>query len=281
MGDVMLALARTFASLRDGKVWLYVLTPALFSLLLSIGLAVWALGAVVQQMMDYPPMTLLVGWGLVWLANILPYLGGWMAIFAIAYLTASLLAAVVILPLMLKHLSANEYRDVAAMGKDSFVAAAMNSLVASVVFVLAWVATIPLWLIPGFSLLIPLLLMGWLNRRTFAYDALSMHASDSEWQAIRSGQKTPLFMLGLTMALLAHIPVVGLLVPALAALSFVHYGLEALRRSRGGALVTIEGERIWAAPLAPSSLATRFCPASGRTSTSPKSPKCSARAACA
>ena len=29
--------------------------------------------------------------------------------------------------------------------------------------------------------------------------------------------------------------------------------------------------------MAPSSLATRFCPASGRTSTSPKSPKCSAR----
>lgn len=130
------------------------------------------------------------------------------------------------------------------MGKDSFVAAAMNSLVASVVFVLAWVATIPLWLIPGFSLLIPLLLMGWLNRRTFAYDALSMHATESEWQAIRRDQKTPLFMLGLTMALLAHIPVIGLLVPALAALSFVHYGLEALRRSRGGALVTIEGERV-------------------------------------
>lgn len=244
MGDVMLALARTFASLRQGKVWLYVLTPALFSLLLSVGLAVWVLGAVVQQMMEYPPMTLLVGWGLVWLANILAYLGGWMAIFAIAYLTASLLAAVVILPLILNHLSASEYRDVAAMGKDSFVAAAMNSLVASVVFVLAWLATIPLWLIPGFSLLIPLLLMGWLNRRTFAYDALSMHATESEWQAIRRDQKTPLFMLGLTMALLAHIPVIGLLVPALAALSFVHYGLEALRRSRGGALVTIEGERI-------------------------------------
>lgn len=244
MGDVMLALARTFASLRQGKVWLYVLTPALFSLLLSVGLAVWVLGAVVQQMMEYPPMTLLVGWGLVWLANILAYLGGWMAIFAIAYLTASLLAAVVILPLILNHLSASEYRDVAAMGKDSFVAAAMNSLVASVVFVLAWLATIPLWLIPGFSLLIPLLLMGWLNRRTFAYDALSMHATESEWQAIRRDQKTQLFMLGLTMALLAHIPVIGLLVPALAALSFVHYGLEALRRSRGGALVTIEGERV-------------------------------------
>ena len=244
MGDVMLALARTFANLKDGKVWLYVLTPALFSLLLTIALAVWALGAVVQQMMDYPPMTLLVGWGLVWVAHLLAYLGGWMAIFAIAYLTASLLAAIVIMPLMLKHLSETEYRDVAAMGKDSFVAAAANSVLATILFIAGWLLTIPLWLIPGFSLLIPLLLMGWLNRRIFAYDALSIHATAGEWQEIRSGQKAPLFMLGLTMALLAHIPFIGLLVPALAALSFVHYGLEALRCSRGGAVVTIEGERL-------------------------------------
>ena len=244
MGDVMLALARTFGSLRTGKVWLYVLTPALLSLLLAIGLAVWALGWAVEQMMAFPPMTLLVSWGLVWLAHILAYLGGWMAIFALAYLMASLLAAIVIMPLMLRHLSQGEYRDVAAMGKDSFVAAAVNSIGASLIFIVAWVVTIPLWLIPGFSLLVPLLLMGWLNRRTFAYDALSMHATDGEWASLRAAQKTPLFMLGLTMALLAHIPLVGLLAPALAALSFVHFGLEALRRSRGEAVVTIEGVRI-------------------------------------
>ena len=244
MGDVMLALARTFGSLRTGKVWLYVLTPALLSLLLAIGLAIWALGWAVEQMMAFPPMTLLVGWGLVWLAHILAYLGGWMAIFALAYLMASLLAAIVIMPLMLRHLSQGEYRDVAAMGKDSFVAAAVNSIGASLIFVIAWVVTIPLWLIPGLSLLVPLLLMGWLNRRTFAYDALSMHATESEWASLRAAQKTPLFMLGLTMALLAHIPLVGLLAPALAALSFVHFGLEALRRSRGEAVVTIEGVRI-------------------------------------
>ena len=56
------------------------------------------------------------------------YIWFWMAIFALSYLIASLLAAIVIMPLMLKHLSANEYRDVAAMGQDSFVAAALNSL---------------------------------------------------------------------------------------------------------------------------------------------------------
>lgn len=244
MNEVMLALARTFANLKSGKVWLYVLTPALFSLLLTIALAIWGLGWMVEQMMAYPPMTLLVGWGLVWVAHLLAYLGGWMAIFAVAYLTASLLAAIVIMPLMLKHLSETEYCDVAAMGKDSFVAAAVNSVLASILFIAGWLVTIPLWLIPGFSLLVPLLLMGWLNRRTFAYDALSMHATAGEWQEVSSGQKTPLFMLGLTMALLAHLPVIGLLVPALAALSFVHYGLEALRRSRHGAVVSIEGERL-------------------------------------
>jgi hypothetical protein len=244
MAEVMLALARTFASLRSGKVWLYVLIPALFSLLLSVGLAVTMLGWVVQQMLDYPPMTLLVGWGLVWLAHLLAYLGGWMAIFAVAYLTAALLAAIVILPLLLKHLSATEYRDVAPMGKDSFIAAAVNSVGASILFVGAWLVTMPLWLIPGMSLLIPLFLMGWLNRRTFAYDALSMHATPLEWQEIRRGHKMPLLMLGLTMALLAHVPVLGLLVPALAALAFVHYGLEVLRRVRAGAVVTINGERL-------------------------------------
>jgi uncharacterized protein involved in cysteine biosynthesis len=104
--------------------------------------------------------------------------------------------------------------------------------------------TLPLWIIPGLSLILPLLLMAWLNRRTFAYDALSMHATDNEWNTLRGEQKTPMFMLGLTMALFAHVPIIGLLVPALTALAFVHFGLETLRRQRGGAIVTIVGERV-------------------------------------
>ncbi len=241
MAEVMQALWRTLASLREGKVWLYVLTPALCSLIASLALAVWGLGVLVDEMLTYPPMTLLIGWGLVWLAHLLAYLGGWMAIFAAAYLVGALLAAVVVMPLMLRHLSATQYPDVALMGRDSFTAATVNSLGAAILFVLAWVLTLPLWLIPGFSLLIPMLLMAWLNRRTFAYDALSMHATDAEWLALRRQHAGPFFMLGLTMALLAHVPILGLLVPALAALAFVHYALAALQASRRGALVTQEG----------------------------------------
>ena len=244
MADVVLALMRSFASLRRGRIWLYVLAPALFSFVLWVVLAVWGLGLLVEWLLGNPPMTILIGWGVAWLATVLAYTGAWMAIFAGAYLTTSLLAAIVIMPLMLKQLAATDYRDVAPMGKDSFTAAAVNSVLASILFIAGWVLTLPLWIIPGLSLILPLLLMAWLNRRTFAYDALSMHATEVEWQSLRGQHKGPMFMLGLTMALLAHIPIIGLLVPALAALSFVHYGLEVLRRSRGGAIVTIVGERI-------------------------------------
>lgn len=244
MADVVLALMRSLASLRQGRIWLYVLAPALFSLVLWVALAFSGLGLLVDWLMSHPPMSLLVGWGLAWLAMILAYSGAWMAIFACAYLTASLLAAVFIMPLMLKQLAETEYRDVAPMGQDSFVSATVNSVLATILFIVGWLLTLPLWIIPGLSLILPLLLMAWLNRRTFAYDALSLHATDDEWQTLRREQKTPMFMLGLTMALLAHLPIIGLLVPALVALSFVHFGLEALRRTRGGALVTIVGERV-------------------------------------
>jgi hypothetical protein len=242
MADIMLALSRTLSSLRQRKLWIYVLIPAVFSLLLTFGLAIWGLGALVERLLTYPPMTLLVSWGLLWLAYVLAYLGGWMAIFAAAYLAASLLAAVIILPLMLKHLAASDYADVAPMGADSFAAATANSIFASILFIAGWLITLPLWLLPGLSLILPMLLMAWLNRRTFAYDALAMHATADEWRALEQSHKTPLFMLGLSMALLAHIPLLGLLVPALSALSFVHYGLEALRRQRCGALVSVLGD---------------------------------------
>jgi len=105
MAEVVLALMRTLASLRTGRIWLYVLAPALISLLLWVALTLWGLGEMVYWLLGHQPLTLLAAWGLAWLATILAYMGAWMAIFALAYLTASLLAAIIVLPLLLKHLS--------------------------------------------------------------------------------------------------------------------------------------------------------------------------------
>ena len=239
MGEMMLALRRSLASLGSGKVWLYILGPALAAVLFMVGVSVAFLDYLITSFLEQPPINWIAEWGAFWLAKALAALGGWLVILSASYLVAVLLTAVLILPLMLGHLAAREYPDLARQGRDSFTAAAWNSVWAAVLFVVGWLVTLPLWLIPGLGLFLPLFWMAWLNRRTFAYDALAAHATPEEWRALRKQQALPLLLLGFAMAALTHVPFVGLLAPSLAALAYIHFCLEALRRLRQGAVVSI------------------------------------------
>ena len=239
MSAVMLAVQRSFTTLGRGRVWLYMIVPALLALLVMIGLAWLALEQLVAVFLEQPPMSWVTAWGALWLAHLLAALGGWLVILSATYLVAMVLTAVIVLPLLLNHLAEVDYPELARMGADSFVAASWNSVWAAVLFIAGWLLTLPLWLIPGFGLVLPLFWMAWLNRRTFAYDALSAHASDAEWRELRRQQAMPLLGLGLVMALLTYVPFVGMFAPSLAALAYIHYCLEALRRLRQGAVVSV------------------------------------------
>jgi CysZ protein len=239
MADVMLALMRSLATLARPRIWLLMVGPGLVALVAWIGLTVFMLDSLIAGFIVVPPMSWLTAWGAVWLAKLFAVLGGWLLILAATYVTAMLLAAIFVLPLLLNHVAANDYPELARMGKDSVTASTWNSISAALLFIAGWLLTLPLWLIPGVGLVLPLFWMAWLNRRTFTYDALAIHATDEEWRELRRRHAAPLLMLGITLALVAHIPVLGLLAPTLAALAFVHYALEALRKMRQGAIVTI------------------------------------------
>ena len=239
MAEVNLALRRSFVSLGRGRVWGHLLLPALVAVVVTIGLSLTLLEHLVAILIEQPPMSWVAAWGVLWLAKLLAALGGWLLILAASYVVAMLLAALVVLPLLLNHVSAIDYPDLARLGHDSVVASTVNSVTAALLFVVGWLLTLPLWLIPGGALLLPMLLMGWLNRRTFAYDALAAHATSTEWKLLRRQHGWPLLALGLGMALLAHLPIIGLLAPSFAALAYVHYGLEALRRLRDGAVTVV------------------------------------------
>lgn len=239
MAEVMLALIRSLSTLGRGRVWLLLLGPAVIALLVWLGLTVFMLDWLIAHFIEQPPISWLTAWGAVWLGKLLAALGGWLLILAASYVTAMLLAAIFVLPLLLNHVAAVDYPELARMGKDSVTASTWNSLSAALLFLAGWVLTLPLWLVPGLGLVLPLFWMAWLNRRTFAYDALAVHATDEEWRELRRRHSLPLLMLGITLALLAHIPLLGLLAPTLAALAYVHFCLEALRRMRQGAIVTI------------------------------------------
>ena len=239
MGGVILAIQRSIRTLGRGRVWLYMLGPAILAFFAMIGLSVFLLQHLITTFIEQPPMSWIVAWGAFWLAKLLAVLGGWVVILAATYLVAMLLSAIIILPLLLDHLSETDYPDLARMGSDSVVEGAWNSTWSAVLFIVGWLVTLPLWLIPGLGLILPFFWMAWLNRRTFTFDALAVHATEQEWRELRRQKATPLLGLGLVMALLAYVPFVGLLAPSLAALAYVHYCLEALRGLRQGAVVTV------------------------------------------
>ncbi len=239
MAEVILALQRSMVTLGRGKVWLYMLGPALCALLILIGLSMLLLNQLVAMFVEQPPMSWIAAWGAIWLAHLLAALGGWIVLLSASYLIAMLLTAVVVLPLLLNYLGARDYADLARLGKDSVASSTWNSVWAAVLFIVGWLVTMPLWLIPGVGLILPMFWMAWLNRRTFAYDALAIHATDQEWRELLRQKAMPLLALGCLMALLVHIPFLGLLAPSLAALAYVHFCLEALRRIRQGAIVAV------------------------------------------
>ena len=237
MLTLMIAFGRALSSLRQTRMWLPLVAPVLISFLVWVLLAIFALHILAGWLADIPPFSWTSAFIALWLGNLLAYLGAWTLIFIAAYLTALILTAIFVLPVLLRRIAAHSYPDLALMGKDSFVAGAANSLVALLGFVVGWVATLPLWLVPGLGLLLPIFWLAWLNRRTFSYDVLCLHASEDEWKMLRQKHAGSLFLLGLCFAMLAHVPVIGILAPTLAMLTYIHFGLEALRQLRGGAVV--------------------------------------------
>ena len=240
MPEMILALVRSLGTLSRRRVWWLVLSPAVAALAVWLTLTFLVLDHISAWFLEQPPMSWLSGWGAVWLAKLLAAAGGWLVILALSYLTAMVLAAVFIMPILLQIVAARDYPEVAAMGKDSFFAGAWNSVWAALLFIAGWLLTLPLWLVPGLGLVLPLFWMAWLNRKTFSYDALAMHATDDEWRLIRERRAMPLLGLGILLSLLAHVPVLGLLTPACGALLYIHFGLESLRQLRGGAVVTVD-----------------------------------------
>lgn len=240
MNSVLLALGRSVSSLGRARVWLYLLVPTVLAVVAMTVLSLFLLDRLVATLLEQPPMSWVASWGAIWLAHLLASLGGWLVILSASYLLAVLLTAIAVMPLLLEYLARNDYGDVARLGRDSLTASTWNSVWAALLFILGWLVTLPLWLIPGLGLVLPLFWMAWLNRRTFAYDALSIHASANEWRELRRDHAGALLMLGVLMALLTHVPVLGLFAPSLAALAYIHYCLEALRRLRQGAVVAVQ-----------------------------------------
>jgi hypothetical protein len=162
-----------------------------------------------------------------------------LAFVPLVWLTALAILSVFGMQVMVEHVASRRFPQLARRQGGSFAGSLWNGLMAFAGLVSLGAVSIPFWLIPPLWPLIPVAIMGWVNQRVLRYDSLAEHATADEMRAIFASRRGALYLLGMVLALLAFVPLVGFLAPVFIALTFIHFllaELEALRQA------PIEGE---------------------------------------
>ncbi|MDX3907151.1 MAG: EI24 domain-containing protein [Pigmentiphaga sp.] len=143
-------------------------------------------------------------------------------------------AAVLIMPLVLRHLDRRDYPGLARRGRDATLTSVWNALWVTTVFVLGWLFTMPLWLLPPLAILLPIAWWMFAFTRMLRLDSMVEHASPDERRILLARHNRGYWTLGLICALVNLLPPAWFLLPVFSALLFSHFSLEALRRLRSG-----------------------------------------------
>jgi uncharacterized protein involved in cysteine biosynthesis len=198
-------------------------------------------------------------------ALLVPLLAMWLLL-PFMIVTALLLVGALAMPAIATHVGRHYYPQLERRHGGSFGGSLWVSLSSLIVFLLAWLVTLPLNLVPLFALIVQPLLWGWLTCRVMSYDALADFADKEELITVRTSQRFPLLVIGVATGSLGAAP--GLLwlggvmsvifFPVLAAVAiwlyllifvfsglwFQHYCLDALARLRGTFTASIDPDRV-------------------------------------
>lgn len=200
------------------------------ALVLWTRLAIWLAG-VMRQWLE--SVSFLMGFNLadatLIAANVLLFL----LFVPLVYLTALFILGVFGMQKMVDHVASRSFPALERRRGGGTAGSIWNAFFTLVCMVALGIVSLPLWLIPPLWPVIPVLILGWVNQRLLRYDALAEHASGEEMQRIFRRRRGSLYLLGVLLALVAYVPVVGFVAPVVFGLAFVHYLLGALASERG------------------------------------------------
>jgi hypothetical protein len=193
-------------------------------------------------------------WGLSAIRSVMvPLLAMWLLL-PLMILSALVLVSALAMPAIGRHVATHHYPQLEMRHGGSFAGSLWVSVSSFILFLVIWLLTLPLNLVPLLALFIQPLLWGWLTSRVMAYDALADFADHEERRALLVRQRWPLLAIGVATGSLGAIPsllwlggvISVILFPLLAALAiwlyllvfvfsglwFQHYCLDALARLR-------------------------------------------------
>ncbi len=239
MNSVITALVEALKSLFSPKMLALILWPMLIAVLLWAGVAAFFWGSWVANLtslIQSTPMEQWVAEG--FLAAASHYLIAIILVLLLVpavYVTALVITAVFAMPVMVNHVAAKSYPELERKQGGSALGSVANSVLAIVVYCIGWVLSLPLWLFSPFAMVLPVILMAYLNQRLFRYDALAEHASREEYERILERSTPKLYLLGAAVALLQFVPLLNLFSPVYIGLAFIHLCLAELKQLREAA----------------------------------------------
>lgn len=184
---------------------------------------------------------------------VVPLIAMWILL-PLMILTALIFVGAMAMPVIAKHVGSRQYRELETRKGGTFFGSLWTSTSSFVVFLVLWIITLPLSLIPPLTFVIQPVLWGWLTYRVMAYDALADHADAAERKAILRKHRWQLLLIGAITGAMGAAPTLlwlggalsVIFFPVLAAgaiwlyvlvfifsgLWFQHYCMEALKRHR-------------------------------------------------
>jgi hypothetical protein len=226
-----------FANLLHPRMLWLMLWPMLVSLalwgtaaiVLWVRTAVW-LGGVLRQWLEAVPFAARLDLGDATLiaAHVLLFL----LFVPLVYLTALFILGIFGMQAMVEHVASRSYPDLERRRGGGAIGSVWNAFVALAGMALAALLSLPLWLAPPLWPVLAVAILGWGNQRLLRYDALAEHADAAEMRRVFRGRRSPLYTLGVLLALIAYVPLVGFLAPVAFGLAFIHYLLGVLARER-------------------------------------------------
>jgi hypothetical protein len=146
----------------------------------------------------------------------------------VVMLTALVLLSVFGMQQIVEHVASRAYPALERRATSGIAGSVRNAVATGLGMALLGVVTLPLWLFPPLWPVIPVAILAWVDQRLLRYDALAEHADPIEMKLMFREQRGALYALGLLLALVAYVPLVGFFAPVLFGLAFTHYLLGAL-----------------------------------------------------
>lgn len=234
-------------SLFNGPMLWLMIWPVLVSLVLwgALGMALWVKTAAwiaVQLGRLAEPLTAYIPFDFTGVTLFSAHVMLILLFVPLVYLTALMIIGIFGMDKMVDHVASRHYPELDRRHGGGTAGSVWNGVVAICGMVLLFLVTLPLILIPPLWAIVPVAVMGWVNQKVLRYDAIADHATPQEMAELFAARRGSLYLLGLILALVAYVPIVGFFAPMLFALAFIHYGLGSLRELRATAATGSAGE---------------------------------------